>query len=215
MAALGMNTEETLLAAYLVATIRDFGTGASAPECNRNYPRDVYFIGNLRSVQTALRAAPVGSAGKIEMQTKIAPFALGGQFRLQLQEPPLVVQAEVSWSVYYRVFPSLDQQRKHLQQAFPAVDPSQPPLPGAGQEAGEGAPEADSEADAVDDGNEAAADDDSGPNTDGNAGSPPPTSAAGGGRRSPRPPNDSLFIRFRKVPCAASAQLILTRDPSS
>ena len=215
MAALALNTEETLLAEYLVATIRDFGTGASAPECNRNYPRDVYFIGNLRSVQTALRAAPVGSAGKIEMQTKIAPFALGGQFRLQRPEPPLVLQAEVSWSVYYRVFPSLDQQRKHLQQAFPVPDPSQPPEPGREEEAGERATEAESEADAVDDGNETAADDDSGPSTDGDAGSPrPPAAGAGGGRRSQRPPNDSLFISFRKVQCATPAQLILNRDPS-
>src|ERR1035437_1493676 len=215
MAALGMNTEETLLAEYLVATIRDFGTGASAPECNRNCPRDVYFIGNLRSVQTGLRAAPVGSAGKIEMQTKIAPFALGGQFRLQPPEPPLVLQAEVSWSVYYRVFPSLDQQRKHLQQAFPATGPSQPPEPGREEEAGEGATEADSEADAVDDGNETAADDDSGPNTGGNAGSPPPPAAgSGAGRRAPGAPNDSLFIRFRKVASATAGQLILTRDPS-
>ena len=37
---------------------------------------------DIKEIQTALRAAPVGSAGKIEMQTKIAPFALGGQFRL-------------------------------------------------------------------------------------------------------------------------------------
>jgi hypothetical protein len=128
MAALATRTRKRL--AWPNISSRLSGTLARAParpECDRNYPRDVYFIGNLRSVQTALRAAPVGSAGRIEMQTKIAPFALGGQFRLQPPEPPLVLQVEVSWSVYYRVFPSLDQQRKHLQQDFPAPDPSQPP----------------------------------------------------------------------------------------
>ncbi|MGA2084554.1 MAG: helicase-related protein [Terracidiphilus sp.] len=207
------NTEETLLAEYLVATVRDFGTGASAPECNRNYPRDVYFIGNLRSVQTALRAAPVGSVGQIEMQTKIAPFAMGGQFRIQPPEQPMVLETEVSWSVYYRVFPSLDQQRKHLQQAFPAADPSQPPESAAREEAVEGSSEADATVDAVDDGNEPADEDDSGPTTDSNA-PPPPAAGSGAGRRTPRAPNDSLFIRFRKVSCATAAQLILTRDPS-
>ncbi len=216
MAVSNQNTEETLLAEYLVATVRDFGTGASAPECNRNYPRDVYFIGNLRSVQTALRAAPVGSVGQIEMQSKIAPFAMGGQFRLQPLEQPMVVEAEVSWSVYYRVFPSLDQQQKHLQQVFPAADPSQRLESEAQEEAGEGSPEAGATVDAVGEGNEPVDDDDSGQGTDSNAPPPPPPVAgSGAGRRTPRAPNDSLFIRFRKVPCATAAQLILTRDPSS
>jgi hypothetical protein len=214
MAGLNQNTEETLLAEYLVATVRDIGTGASTSECNRNYPRDVYFVGNLRSVQTALRAVPVGSAGQIEMQTKIAPFALGGQFRLQPPEPPLLLEAEVSWSVYNRVFPSLDQQRQHLQHAFPAADPSQPPAPETEEEAGEGAPAAAAETDALDDGDETGSDDDSPSSTNAAAGSPPPPAGGAGRGRSPRAQIDSLFVRFRKVPCATTGQLILTRDPS-
>ena len=141
MAGPNQNTEETMLAEYLVATIRDQGTGANAPECIRNYPRDVYFVGNLRSVQTAMRAVAAGSAGQIEMQTKISPFALGGQFRLRPPEDRLVISADVSWSVYYRVFPNLDQQRKHLQQAFPVVSPAQPPAAGTEDEKSDDAPE--------------------------------------------------------------------------
>jgi hypothetical protein len=203
------NTEETLLSEYLVTNVRDVCTGASAAECVRNYPRDVYFMGNLRSVQTALRAAAVGSAGKIEMQTKIAPFAVGGQFRLQAADSRLVVDVGASWAVYYRVFPTLDQQRQHLQQAFPASDATQPAEADAGQGQDAGEVEESSAEDAEETANDEA-DGDADGGVDGSTSAAP----GGGGRRSSRQQKDTLFTRFRKVSCAAAGKVILTCDTS-
>jgi hypothetical protein len=115
------NTEETLLADYVVSVVRDRASGAAEDECLRNYPHDVYFIGNLRSVQTAMRSIG-GSGGQIELQAKIAPFAFGGQVRLFPVGNELRVAIKVSWAVYYRVLPTLEQQRVHLQQRFETAE---------------------------------------------------------------------------------------------
>lgn len=217
MGGFNQNLEETLLTEYLIARFRDIGTGASVTECSRNYPRDVYFIGNLRSVQTALRAAASGSAGQIEMQTKIAPFAMGGQFRLQAADQQVPIEVEASWAVYYRVFPTLDEQRQHLQQAFPAARTSRAPETEAersaedvdGEEVTEGEGEVIAGGEVGEDTTGVEA-----PGLGGGADVPTPIVQRDGGRRSRRVPKDALFIKFRKVSCRAAGQIIVTRNSS-
>jgi hypothetical protein len=189
-----LNAEETLLARYVIDSIQARATGAAEAECIRNYPHDVYFVGNLCSVQTELRAAAAGGLGRSELQTKIAPFAFGGQFRLRPDSDALDLQACVSWSVYYRVLPSLAQQREFLQQQFaPSPPPDSPP-----EDAVAESPEALDARQAVESG---AQDEPAAPvdEADQDPILPPPP-----GRRR-RPPEDSLFPRFRKISCEAHA----------
>lgn len=205
------DTEETLLAEYLIARVRDIGTGASADDCIRNYPRDVYFIGNLRSVQTALRAAALGSAGQIEIQTKIAPFALGGQFRLQPEAQRLVVNVDASWAVYYRVFPTLDEQRRHLQQSFPPTDTSESSETEADERMQEAEETEDDAEESIDNGVGAEADDALGAQDGAKL-----SASMGGGnaRRRRRVQKDALFLKFRKVRCSAEGEIVLMRNSS-
>jgi hypothetical protein len=194
---LDMNVEETLFTEYLARVIHDRATGAAANECLRNYPHDVYFVGNLRSVQTVMRSIG-GAAGQLEMQTKIAPFAIGGQFRVALTEEPMTIPVKATWAVYYRVLPSLSEQRQHMQQSSEDA---------GGDSGAEGLGD---EREDAEDGDEEAADtsaaSEEGLGTErpsGGAGDAQPPSS---GRRR-RAARDTLFVKFRKVPCSAAGAI--------
>jgi hypothetical protein len=101
--------EELKLAEYLAGRVCDRATGRLDEECLVNYPRDVYFIGNLRS---SAGAAAIPSAPHIpELINKLAPVAFGAEFRLMPTGVPSIT-ISLHWACYYRIFPTYDQQRK-------------------------------------------------------------------------------------------------------
>jgi hypothetical protein len=101
--------EELKLAEYLAGRVCDRAIGRLDDECLFNYPRDVYFIGNLRS---AAGAAPTASAPHVpELISKLAPVAFGAEFRL-MSASACSVTISLQWVCYYRIFPTYDQQRQ-------------------------------------------------------------------------------------------------------
>lgn len=102
--------EESLLVEFLARRICDRASGAADDECIRNYPRDVYFIGNLRPFEDGIS----GSDGYLtELMSKLSPFAFGAEFRIGQLKPASFINVTLSWSCYYRVFPTFEQQVEH------------------------------------------------------------------------------------------------------
>lgn len=100
--------EETKLTEFLIARISEKASGRSEAECVRNYPRDIYFIGNLRPKQNELNES--------EMLTKLAPAAFGVEFVIQSETKDVDVSVTLRWACYYRIFPTFAQQLQHQHQ---------------------------------------------------------------------------------------------------
>lgn len=102
--------EERQLASYLSDRVCSSASGSLFDECLYNPPRDVYFIGNLRSVEVDDdRHGPQFN----EMLNKLSPVAFGLEMCLRASELPISLTVTLQWSCYYRVFPSYDEQRSH------------------------------------------------------------------------------------------------------
>jgi hypothetical protein len=200
--------EETALAEYLASRVCDRALGRNEDECLRNAPRDVYFIGNLRP-------RPVdGDLG--ELINKLAPVAFGAEFRFQPEGDKVTIQVKVQWSCYYRVFPTFSQQRRHQQQIIEPENESEsleatsiasttPSASIAQQVANtQEAPEdADHTLEVEQEQEEQRAEAES-----------PEVVQSSRDRRRGRVPQDSLAIRYRKIPCSAMGEVILRRDAS-
>ncbi len=197
--------EEERLAEFLVARVRDKASGRSEPECVRNYPRDVYFIGNLRPYRDE-PLDPAAQRGYLrELLSKLSPVAFGAEFLLRPESESVGVGITVRWACYYRIFPTLAEQREHQRQdavvtvtsgenGIVATEISSPQDQGGevvaqhGDEVGE-----------IDEEHE-----DQTVGTDS-----PEVADSRRDRRRARVPQDSLFIRFRKVSCQATGHIIL------
>ena len=86
--------------------------GRTENECLENRPQDVYFIGNFRP-------RPVDDAQDnflSELINKLAPTSFGAEFELSPKSEVITIQVALSWACYYRVFPTLDQQRSRQNQ---------------------------------------------------------------------------------------------------
>ena len=108
------DVEEWALATYLAHQVCDKSSGRSEPECWHNLPHDTYFVGNLRNrddeqeSESGLARDPFS-----EMRDKLAPVAFGADMRLRAPGETVEIETTVEWSAYYRVFPTLKQQRDH------------------------------------------------------------------------------------------------------
>src|SRR5438094_2100207 len=113
--------EERRVAEFFVQQVCDRASGRTEAECCRNYPRDVYFVGNLRPRPIE----PVEAAGEPaymrELRNKLAPMAFGTEFLVRLPDDSSEVTIKMEWACYYRVFPTVVQQRQHQGQ-----QPSEP-----------------------------------------------------------------------------------------
>lgn len=123
--------DKLALANYLVARVVSVATGSAEPECLYNSPHDRYFIGNLRPAvpadddepdevevdleDGANHEEPLDEAnnGLFELRQKIAPVAFGADFLLDGELRETTVGVTLKWSCYYRVFPTLDEQRAY------------------------------------------------------------------------------------------------------
>lgn len=207
------NTEETLLAEYIVERICGRASGRLTDECVYNPPRDVYFIGNLRPRSSDVVELVNEPSYLRELLNKLAPVAFGADFRLQPNSDSVTCIITLTWDCYYRVFPTLAQQREHQRRQVrwdaegsgeggegqirqPATNPpaviASDQIVNADDESTL-AGEQEKEAERVD------------------QESPDATESAKDRRRS-RTSKDSLFIRFRKVHCSANARVTMVRD---
>jgi len=114
--------EEIKLAEFLVASILEKSSGRSDQECLRNYPRDVYFIGNLRPRPDESSDPIMQSQHLREMMIKLAPVAFGAEFLLRTKNEIIETDITVHWACYYRVFPTFAQQCEHQNQSKTSVN---------------------------------------------------------------------------------------------
>ena len=194
------NREEPLLAYYLAQQVRDRASGRTENECLENHPHDVYFIGNLRP-------RPVADAQDdflSELINKLAPTTFGAEFELSPQANVITIQVALSWACYYRVFPSLDQQRSRRNQEEDVKDRVEPEQTAPNENAIDNIVIEEDDRSELERQQEAE-------NRRVEEESPEVTESATGRQRSRRA-TDSLYIRFRKIPCKASGSVILQRD---
>lgn len=194
--------EEWKLAEYLSQRITDRGVGRDEPECLRNYPRDVYFIGNLRP----LPLVDTGASPLDELLDKLAPMAFGADFSIHPSEGDINLNVTVKWVCYYRVFPTLSQQREHQQHQAVWQDrpedsttPTQAPVESLTDVSTTTDPVAPSP-EVLDTASEDIMSQSEAPLS-------PEVLEAAIDRRRSRTPKDSLFVRFRKLSCEAAGQI--------
>ena len=100
--------EEEKLATYIAEQVVGHASGSLEDECLFNLPRDCYFVGNLRS------AAEENDENEnrllLDLQNKLAPTAFGAEFLACPQGGELKIKVSVQWTCYYRVFPTYEQQ---------------------------------------------------------------------------------------------------------
>lgn len=215
--------EETLLTNYLVKQVCNRALGRSEFECLRNYPRDVYFIGNLRpSLENQLEISD-NATYLNELINKLSPVAYGAEFCLHPLSDEVVIEVAAHWTCYYRIFPTRSQQLEHQKQQIVEVTGTdtevaieraeetspthdQPNISAASSAEEVEAPEAleDSTIVQEEERREQMAEIES-----------PEVAESQADRRRKRIPKDSLFIRFRKVPCQAKGRIIMRRVTKS
>lgn len=103
--------EEWLLANYLVTKITDKASGAFDAECHFNFPRDVYFLGNLRP-----KNDNEISLNKRDLMQKLSPSAFGAEFKIDIKTLPTTILVTLKWDCYYRLFPTYEQQKNWMNQ---------------------------------------------------------------------------------------------------
>lgn len=111
-------SEESKLAETLIQTVIGKALGISEPECIGNYPRDTYFLGNLRPQDPDLADPRVAVR---ELLNKLAPSATGWEIAVLPSHNKIAIHIKLSWTLYYRVFATFEQQ-KHYQIRTAATD---------------------------------------------------------------------------------------------
>lgn len=202
------SVNETELAEFLIAQVRDQATGHSEHECVRNYPRDVYFVGNLRprcDPQPGEESQRNKSQQSSELLSKLAPVAFGAEFLLDPRDCDTVeIGISLHWACYYRIVPNLSQQREHQRHKTPVYfEESASPVSGRTKRSidtsGQGEDDLSAEGGLV---YEEVKDDS------------PEVVESAHDRRRKRAPEDTMFIRFRKISCHCEGRIVVTSATS-
>lgn len=204
-----LSREQLALTDYLIGRVCGRALGRLDDYCVRNYPRDVYFIGNLRPQEQMHHGQPVAPHIP-ELVNKLAPTAFGAEFNVEPRDGAQV-HVELSWSCYYRVFPGYNDQRQHqegltIRQARSRPEPDLVADQTSASEDNEddGGPAEEIASLTEDAQPEASAESVSAAAIP--AGAPPPAAGRSSGRR------DTLMQRFKKVRCSAVAYIELEPD---
>ena len=129
--------EETALTAYLIRKVCDKAKGRAEDECLRNYPRDQYFIGNLRPFHPddGMPGEDISDGEDYadeqdvspfmrEMRLKLAPVAFGADIQLADIKRDMEIEVVLRWNCYFRVFPSRQEQIEYQMWANNSGDPT-------------------------------------------------------------------------------------------
>ncbi len=196
--------EESLLARYLANKVRGRASGRLQTECHENFPHDSYFVGNLRPRPKADEHDSYLS----ELINKLAPTAFGAEFQLNPEANEIKIQVVLSWACYYRVFPTLAQQRSRLLKSEEEFDSSLPKqntkLSTVETEYITVEDEDRVEIEKQQETENLRAEEDS-----------PEILESALERKNNRKSHDSLFLRFVKITCEASGYIVLFRDVAS
>lgn len=191
--------EESKLANYLVNQVCNKASGRRDNECINNYPRDVYFIGNLRPRPEDPIEQEERTDHLNEMLTKLSPMAFGAEFLLQIGNEPIEITVTVDWSCYYRILPNYIQQCEHqhltINRENITGNQNRKEIQTANEDTRKNEEDVDSLA--IDQTVEPDSAELLGTHND---------------RRNTQSPRDSLFIRFKKVTCEASGHIILSSN---
>ena len=181
---------EAVLAEHLVEAVLGEASGASTSGCAGNLPRDTYFVGNLRNQDP--HDSPTSSVNA-ELLGKLSPTACGLEIRVAVEGSIARVGVEVRWAVYYRVLPERTEQLRFQSGGSAAVGLTGDAAPG----------DLDDAAQLI------LLDDDPAEPADSSDAPPPPPPR---GRR--RAPSEVLYPKWRKIPCSASAELVVEQSGS-
>jgi hypothetical protein len=133
-------------------------------------------------------------------------MAYGSEFRLRIESNTIAIGITVKWACYYRIFPNYSQQCEHQHQGDVATN--------AANRGGNKKSEQTASINAVkrnDEEDEAGDDGQLRENRMAETDSPEVADTPRDRRRA-RIPQDSLFIRFRKVPCQTTGRIVLHHD---
>lgn len=104
------DAEEWRLADYLAWRVCGRASGHLDDECLGNQPRDTYFVGNLRYQEED----PDKTQDAFdEIRSKLSPVAFGADMHVSVSDEIIEIKTKVEWFSYYRVFPTLNQQREY------------------------------------------------------------------------------------------------------
>lgn len=204
--------EEWKLAEYLAKRVCDHASGRNESECLRNYPRDVYFVGNLRP---ALPDLPDATPYLSELKTKLAPSAFGAEFRLSPRGESAAIEIMLQWACYYRVFPTWEQQCEHQISQAAETGSESTNTESANTDSSNAETEAAQTSGESNSGDDYTVEVEREREADRAEAESPEVTESLNDRRQVRRARDSLFIRFRKIPCTASGRIILRRDSTA
>lgn len=197
--------EEARLAEFLVRRVCEKASGRSEQVCISNYPRDVYFIGNLRPRRDEHVDPAIQQGHFRELLNKLAPMAFGAEFRLRVESDAVEVSVAVKWACYYRIFPTFSQQCEHQRQNNVANNEA---VRGSDTRREQDLSLGEAGYDyIVEQQEDEARNDDQIAEVDS-----PEVTATPHDRQRARTPLDSLFILFRKVSCQAAGRIIIHRN---
>lgn len=108
MAPTAIPNEEWSLAEYLIQQVTKKCSGELEHECYLNKPSDVYFIGNFRPIPS-----DEDDGYNREILQKLSPSAFGAEYKLNAKGD-FSASISFTWSCYYRVFPTRDEQQKWM-----------------------------------------------------------------------------------------------------
>ena len=123
----------------------------------------------------------------MDLRNKLSPMAFGAEFRLQPTHDTIEIDVTLNWTNYYRVFPTLIQQREHQLRNPAGLNPQI----------------IDENADRKEENNEI---------EDPCAILDPTNDAKSSKKRNSR---DTLFIKFKKIPCKARGVIYLNKIDNS
>lgn len=203
--------EEVRLSEYIVERVCSKASGRNEDECRYNYPRDIYFIGNLRPIEQEGDLLQDQPSHLRELLNKLAPVAFGADFRLRPEQWGVEIRVKLCWACYYRIFPTYEDQRRYqLQSALETGNNSGEINEGIGSSVVQDREVALSQTEYLSEGEDY--DTSRELDEEQTAIEAPEDSISARDRRRQRRPQDSLFIRFRKIPCHVIAQIIMRRD---
>lgn len=109
-----LSEDELHVAKCITDIVTEHFLGRGACECVANHPRDVYFIGNLRNRPSGMQGATAQAIRSDELMNKLSPMAFGLDCEVSdIDWDRASIRVQLRWSCYYRVFPTLEQQRQY------------------------------------------------------------------------------------------------------